>query len=267
MSSKSGPAALAGSSTFTKMMDVVRLVAGAETGAAFPQIAQELDLPKSTLHRLLQVLVQQRLLRLDEDRHYRLGHGVFELARLAWDRVDVRREAQPTISALVRETGETVHLAVLDGTEVVYVDKVEGSNTMRMASMIGARNPAYCTGVGKALLAFLPADELKRRFAHTSFRAFTPRTISSLRSLDAALAAIRKVGYAFDDEEHELGIRCAAAPIFNFRGLAISSLSVTVPVIRCDEKRLAALASRILAAADEITERCGGRLPDRGHAG
>ena len=139
-------------------MDVVRLVAGAETGATFPQIAQDLGLPKSTLHRLLQVLVQQNLLRLDADRHYRLGYGIFELARLAWDRIDIRREAQPSdYAALVRETGETVHLAVLDGAEVVYVDKVEGSQTIRMASMIGARNPAYCTGVGKALLPRLSA--------------------------------------------------------------------------------------------------------------
>jgi DNA-binding IclR family transcriptional regulator len=260
MSTRAGSIPSTGSSTFAKMMDVVRFVGGSEAGAAFPQIARELELPKSTLHRLLQDLVQQRLLSQGDDRLYKLGHGLFELARLAWDRADIRREAQRSIAALVRDTNETVHLAILDGVDVVYIDKVEGSQTMRMASMIGARNPAYCTGVGKALIAFLPPDELKARYTHYNFRAFTPRTIASFRALNAALAEIRKRGYATDNEEHEVGIRCAAAPIFNFRGTAISSLSITVPVIRCDQKRLFELARRVQAAADEITERCGGRL-------
>ena len=99
------------------------------------------------------------MIRLDADRRYRLGLTFFELARLSWNSLDIRREAQPTIYELGRDVGETVHLAVLDGVDVVYIDKLEGSHTMRMASMIGARNPGYCTGVSKALLAYV---ELRR---------------------------------------------------------------------------------------------------------
>lgn len=263
MSSKGEALPLGGSGTFNKLMEVIQRIAEAEAGATFPQLGHSLNLPKSTLHRLLQVLLSHGLVRLDDDRRYLLGYGFFELARLSWDRVDIRREAQQTIVALVRESGETVHLAVLDGTDVVYVDKVEGSHRMRMASMIGVRNPAYCTGVGKALLAYLEPAELQRRFTDYRFHAFTAHTIASLGDLGRHLAEIRQLRYATDDEEHEIGIRCVAAPIFNFRGDTISSISITVPTIRCDHGRLSDLARQVLEAADEITARCGGRLPPR----
>ncbi len=248
-----------GAGTFAKTMEVLRHVAGIEGGATFPELVDRLALPKSTLHRLLSDLLQEGMLRLDEDRRYRLGTGAFELARLAWDRVDIRPQAEPVIARLVERTGETVHLAVLDGFDVVYVDKVEGSHTFRMASMIGARNPAHCTGVGKALLAFLDADDLRKRIGARRLAPFTPNTITALPALAEELTRIRERGYAFDDEEHELGIRCAAAAVFNFRGAPVASLSITAPTVRCDTGRLAALGEMVGAAASEITRRCGGR--------
>jgi DNA-binding IclR family transcriptional regulator len=256
-----------GGGTFRKTMEVLRHVAGIEAGASFPELIDDLALPKSTLHRLLADLLQQGMLRLDEDRRYRLGYGAFELARLAWDRVDIRPQAEPVIADLVERTGETVHLAVLDGFEVVYIDKVEGSHTFRMASMVGARNPAYCTGVGKALIAYLDPDDLKERIGPRKLTPFTPNTITTLPALLAELARIRERGHAFDDEEHEVGIRCAAAVIFNFRGAPVASLSITAPTIRCDSDRLAALGELVSAAADEITRRCGGRSRAAEHHG
>ena len=129
---------------------------------------------------------------------------------------------------------------------------------MRMASMIGARNPAYCTGVGKALLAYVDTEDLLRRFSGYDFRSFTPRTIGSIDELLKQLAVIRERRYAIDDEEHEIGIKCVAAAIFDFQGKAISSISVTVPTLRCSEEMLAGLALKVVAAADQITARCGG---------
>jgi DNA-binding IclR family transcriptional regulator len=249
---------LPGSGTFRKLMEVIRSIADTEGGATFPQLERVLKIPKSTLHRLLQILLNEGMIRLDADRYYRLGFSFFELARLSWDRLDIRKEAQSTIYELVRDVGETVHLAILDGVDVVYVDKLEGSHTMRMASMVGARNPAYCTGVGKALLAYLDFDDLAHRFSGYEFRAFTPRTIRSIDELVRQLRVIRARRYALDDEEHETGIKCVAASIFNFRGKAISSLSVTVPTVRFSEDMLATLARKVVKAADEITARCGG---------
>lgn len=261
MSSKDAAGALTGSGTFNKTMLVLRQIAGSDDGATFPQLVDALQLPKSTLHRLLQDLLSQSLARLDDDRRYRLGYGFFELARLAWDRADIRREARPVITALVRETGETVHLAVLDGLDVVYVDKVEGSGTFRMASMIGARNPAHCTGVGKALIAYLEPDDLMRRLAGRTLEPFTEYTLTSPEALIAHLSDIRARGYAFDDQEHEIGIRCAAAAVFNFRGQAIASLSITVPTMRYEGGPIDELGQRVAHAANEITARCGGRVP------
>ncbi|HVZ13656.1 MAG TPA: IclR family transcriptional regulator, partial [Bauldia sp.] len=197
-------------------MTVLRHAAERADGATFTELLEALDIPKSTLHRLLHTLLSERLLRLDEtDHRYKLGYGIFELARHAWERTDIRREAQHAILELVRHTGETVHLAILDGLDVVYVDKIEGSHTIRMASTVGARNPAYCTGVGKALLAFVDSKELARRFTGYEFRSFTPNTITSFKRLANEMARIRAAHFAVDNEEHEVGIRCAAAPIFN----------------------------------------------------
>src|SRR5690606_38903656 len=124
-----------GSGTFRKLMEVLRCVADAEGGATFPQLLRVVTVPKSTLHRLLQVLINEGMVRLDPDRCYRLGFAFFELARLSWDRLDIRKEAQSQIHDLVCDVGETVHLAILDGVDVVYVDKLEGPHTIRMASM------------------------------------------------------------------------------------------------------------------------------------
>lgn len=258
MSSRPEPEALPGSGTFKKLMEVIRAIAEGQDGASFPELERSANIPKSTLHRLLQTLLNEGMVRLDIDKRYRLGLTWFELARLSWNRLDIRRDAQPTIYELGRDVGETVHLAVLDGVDVVYVDKIEGSHTMRMASMIGARNPAYCTGVGKALLAYLDTEDLRRRFSGYDFRSFTPRTIGSTDELIEQLAAIRQRRYALDDEEHEVGIKCVAAAIFDFRGKAISSLSVTVPTLRFSEDMLAGLAQKVVIAAADITARCGG---------
>ena len=242
-----------GAGTFAKTMEVLRHVAGIDGGATFPELVDRLALPKSTLHRLLSDLLQEGMLRLDEDRRYRLGTGAFELARLAWDRVDIRPQAEPVIARLVERTGETVHLAVLDGFDVVYVDKVEGSHTFRMTSMIGARNPAHCTGVGKALLAFLDADDLRKRIGARRLAPFTPNTITALPALAEELARIRKRGYAFDDEENEPDIRCVGSPIFDRSGEPIGAISVSMPVYRHDPERHAKIASLVFKTAKDIT--------------
>ena len=115
--------------------------------------------------------------------------------------------------------------------------------------------------MGKALLAYVETDDLRRRFSGYDFRSFTPRTIGSIVELLKELAVIRQRRYALDDEEHEPGIKCVAAAIFDFRGRAISSLSVTVPTLRFSEGMLAGLAPKVVAAAEEITARCGGTPP------
>jgi DNA-binding IclR family transcriptional regulator len=248
--------------TFTKIMTVVRCVAEHAEGVRFPELLDRLELPKSTLHRILQSLQAERLLCFDEQgRRYRLGYGLLELARQSWERTDIRREAQHVMAELMAQTSETVHLAVLDGPDVVYVDKVESPQTMRMGSAVGARNPAYCTGVGKALLAFVEPRELARRLDGYKFHAFTPNTIVSEKRLVEELNRIRTTLVAVDNEEHEIGVRCAAAPIFNYQGMAIASISVAVPTFRWNPRRFRLLMDRVRLAAASITTSCGGIAP------
>src|SRR5690606_21395402 len=126
-------------------------------------------------HRLLQGLLAEGLLRFEpEGNRYYLGYGLLELAGLTWSRLDVRKAARGVLTRLSQTARETVHMAVLDGAEVVYIEKMDGTQTVRMTSAIGMRNPAYCTGVGKSLLGFLPPDRLEKLLTEMTFERFTP---------------------------------------------------------------------------------------------
>lgn len=251
--------------SLSKAVTLLRFVGAATDGVTFTQLRTASSQPKATLHRILQNLVDLQLLRIDaDDRRYRLGYGLLELAGLAWSQLDVRRAGRQILLELNARTDESVHMAVLDGADIVYIDKVESAQPLRLASAIGLRNPAYCTGVGKALLAFLPAEELTEIIARTRFVAFTPNTLASEASLRAQLELIRQRGFAIDDEEHHLGIRCAAAPIFDHRGRPIASISVTAPSMRCGEARMLELQQLTVAAATRITHNCGGMHPNAG---
>ena len=152
------------------------------------------------------------------------------------------------------ETGETVHLAQLDASQVLYVDKRNAAKPVEMYSQAGKVGPAYCTGVGKAMLAYVEGDVLDRAIAQQSFHRFTPSTLDSPESLREELAAIRARGYAFDREEHEPGIVCIAVPILTNGGRMLGALSVTGPTSRTSLDQLETLAPRVLETAKRIGE-------------
>ena len=233
-------------------------------GMTLNQLAQAVELPKSTVLRLAQTLVDERLLQREEPTGiFRLGIRVFELGTLVLNTLEVPRIARRHLEWLAEQTRETVHLCVLDEGEVVYVDKIESPQVIGLFSRIGRRAPAHCTGVGKALMAYLPADERRRLVERRPLKRYTANTITDFLQLEKELEEIRRTGIAFDREEHEPGVRCAAAPVFDLTGRVCAAVSVAVPTLRLPPGRLEELAKLVRQATQAISEDLGYRAPSR----
>ena len=249
-----------GTGTLGKAIAVLETVALADRPMRFTDVLAVSGQPRGTLHRQLSHLVQEGLLELGPDHAYRPGLRLLKLASASWARNEFRAVAAPFLEMLHRETGETVHLGVLRGREIIYLDKVESRQAVRMNSQIGNASPAYCTGVGKAALSALDAQALDGLLSGLEFRRFTPQTITDRPALLAELAEIRASGAAFDREEHEPGIRCVAAPVFDAGRSLVAGVSVTGPAYRVGQQQLDDWAPRVRRAARAIMEELAARL-------
>jgi len=221
-------------------------------------LARELGLNKSTLHGLLQTLVKHAYVQQEsETGHYRLGHRVLALGGAFLEHCDLRETAAPYLRQLVEEHGETVHLVVMDDGQVVYVDKIDSPQSIRMVSRIGRRLPAHCTGVGKAILACLPEERMLSIVSRRGLPRFTDRTITTPEGLAAELARIREEGVAYDREEIEEGLRCVAVPIIGYGQQPVGAMSVAGPAWRMTDEKMAAIAASLKGAAREISRQMG----------
>ncbi len=254
----------AGDGTVAKALDVLDLVAAHARPVRFSDLLGESPYPKATLYRLLQTLVAQGMLSYDPGAGcYTLGIRLVRLAHVAWQQSSLAPIARPLLDRLSAEVGETVHLAQLDNAQGLYVDKRNARDPVRMYSQAGKVGPAYCTGVGKAMLAFLPETHLPGILAQQSWHRFTDRTLTTPEALQADLAAIRARGHAFDNEEHEPGIICVAVPILSTGGQVLGALSVTSTTARSSLGDLARLAPLIGDIAQTIaTEAENWRFPE-----
>jgi DNA-binding IclR family transcriptional regulator len=241
-----------------RVVDILEALATQPDGLSFSALGRRLGLPKSSLHELLAALTERGYIAFDEERRtYALGIRVWELGQAYPFHRDLLREAHRVMEGIVAEVNETVQLATLDGTDNVYLDKVDCSHPIRLQSHVGKRLPAYATGLGKVLLAALPTDDLQIRLDGQTFRTFTPRTVRDQAALLAELDAVRARGFAVDDQEYTEGLRCVAVPIVERGGCVTTALSASVPIMRASPDQLA-LALRALAAGSlEISRRLG----------
>jgi DNA-binding IclR family transcriptional regulator len=222
-------------------------------------LARRLGIAKSTVHRLATTLVSEGMLEQNpENGKYRLGIALFGLGALVRRRMDVSTEAKPYLFDLRETTGETVHLAILDRTEIMYVYNLESMQAIRMRSDIGIRKPAYCTAEGLAILAFQPSEAIDE-IVTRGLKPRTPKTNTDPTRFRQALAGVRERGYAIEDEESEAGMRSLAAPIRNGAGEAVAAVGVAGPVQRLPDETLASFAPPVLRTADAISVRLGYR--------
>ncbi len=238
-----------------RVLDIFELLAHRPDGLSLSEISNELDIPKSSAHGLINTLLNRGYLREGrQDRTYRLGARLFELGSGYMAGTDLITDGQEVVSETARACDETVHLAILDEDEVLYVAKEEGTNTIRMVSAVGKRFPAYGTGVGKMMLSALSAEELDRLYPPDKpMESITAGTITDPTAFRRELAEIRSRGYATDYEESTPGLSCIAAPVFDSEDRIVAAISVSVPTVRFTDERQAELRALVQQGAGRLS--------------
>ncbi len=234
-------------------LSLLHLFGESPRGLAAKEVAGLSRLPVSTVHRFLINLVRAGFLNCGGDGVYHLGIACFAIGQAALGQLDIRRLSLPYLQELNHQTRETIHLTVRHGLSAVYVEKLDSPEQLRIYSRIGAGVPLYCTAVGKIMLAYMPKDEQDKVVRQLELKRLTPNTVESLQELQTELYRVRKNGYACDMEEHELHIRCVAAPIWDHAGGVSASLSVTAPMVRMPVSRLRQLAPLVQEAGLRVS--------------
>jgi IclR family acetate operon transcriptional repressor len=244
-----------------KGLALVELVSGADAPVRLSELVAGSGLPRPTVLRLLEVLLEQGVLQPAAEGAFALGPRLALWGQRYLDGLDVRAHAEDLMRALAEQTRETCFLGIRDDRSVLYIAKADSPQAVRPAAGVGARNPLHSTGLGKALLAFAPPGVAAAYADHGSLEAKTPDTIVDPRHFAAELERTRERGYAIDDVENEDGVRCVAAPIRDHAGVVIAALSVSAPAYRFALEDLPALAPDVVAVAVEISSRIGFREP------
>ncbi|WMJ78337.1 MULTISPECIES: IclR family transcriptional regulator [unclassified Sedimentibacter] len=240
-----------------KALLIIRLLAEKGREMKLTEISDELDINKSTLHGLISTLKYHGFVDQDgKTQKYRLGLYLIQLGDIASKSLNIIQITTPIIENVCNKLQETVHIGSLDNSEVVYVNKKESKQSMRIYTNIGARNPAYCTGLGKAMLAYLDDDTINKIIPE-KLEKLTPNTITDKQELIKVLKTVKENGYAFDNEEIAIGLTCLAAPIFDYTGKAIYGISVSGPTVRMDEDKIQESIKIIKEAAEEISLKIG----------
>ncbi|HEY1543159.1 MAG TPA: IclR family transcriptional regulator [Xanthobacteraceae bacterium] len=246
-------------SSVATAIELLKAFSEDEVEIGISALAKRLGVAKSTAHRLAATLVSENL--LEQDRatgKYRLGIALFRLGTLVRRRMNVSEVARPFLFSLRQKTNETVHLAILDGTEIMYVYFLESTQAIRMRSDLGLRKPAHCTAEGQAILAFRPPDVVQAVISR-GLHPRTAQTITDPDKLTKALDAVRQKGCAVEDEESEIGVRCIAAPVRNDAAEVVAAVGVAGPVSRLSKKALAAFIPHVIETAEAISASLGHR--------
>ncbi|GMB09746.1 IclR family transcriptional regulator [Thermolongibacillus altinsuensis] len=242
----------------SRALDIIEIVSSEKDGLGVTEIAKQMDINKSSVYRILSTLVQYGYMEQDEETsRYKLGYKFLEMSSKLLESIDLRKEARPFLQELEKETNEVIHLVVYDQGEVIYIEKLEGTETLRMHSKVGKRAPMHCTAVGKAILAHLPSNVVLDILERKGMPRHTDKTITDQDEFLKELAQVRQKGYALDLEENEYGIRCIAVPIFDHVGKVIAAVSVSGPTIRMTDERIEQLQTRMLQIGKQISARLG----------
>ncbi|MCJ7569043.1 MAG: IclR family transcriptional regulator [Anaerolineales bacterium] len=221
-------------------------------------MARELYINTASVFRILNALKELGYVRQHpQDSKYQLTLKIAGISSHVLEKVQLRQIARPFLQHLTSITNETTHLAILDGNEFVYIDKVDNTQAMRMRSMVGQRGRLYCTAVGKSLLAYYPEDELSQILDNLDFLPITKNTITDPKKFKEHLIRVKQQGYAIDDEENEFGIRCIGSPIYDHAGCLAGALSISGWTITMTRERIPQLVQELLQTCQQISNELG----------
>lgn len=240
-----------------KVIKIMELFSRAEPRLSLAQISQRLNMPKSTTHNLLNTLVSIGYVEKVDGDQYALGTAIIELTQNVRVNVELRDRAAPLLRRLADNINESVYLTVRDGKYVLYIYAIESSQRLIARTAVGDRAEMYCTSVGKAVLAFLPPNEVDALYESDELPRFTRNTITNLAELQRELAAIRERGFSIDNQEHEENLYCVGAPIFDEHGVVMGSCSVSGTDPEIVGSRLESISSSLVQTAQEISRHMG----------
>ena len=249
--------------SLTRALTMLERLSETPTGLNLTDLSYQLGMPTATVHRLLNTFEEFDFVEHDAEQGlWFVGLKAFTIGNAFLHRRDFVTSARPQMQMLVEQCGETVNLGVIDDGEAVFISQVESREVMRMIVRLGSRSPIHASGVGKALLANMPEKRLAEILQQRGLARYTERSIDNPAQLRSELLRIRQLGYALDDEEHAIGLRCVASAIFDENGQALAAISLSGPKARVTDGRLDELGVAVRQSADEITRALGGYRPD-----
>ncbi len=251
-----------------RILSVLEAVIHLGPEVALAAIAEQVGLPKPTVHRHLRLLVERGYVRQLDEGLYGPDLRLLSLAAKIQESLDIPQRAKSTMRRLQEILPETIHLALLQGNHAVYVEKLEGQRAYRMSSTLGMPLALHASAIGKAILAYLPEEDRRRRLESAGLQRRTARTATSIEVLELEFERVRNLGYAVDDEENEEHIRCVAAAVFDYRGKVIGGVSISAPAFALTLQQAHDLGPALVEAGGRISTELGVRrdqLPDAYH--
>lgn len=248
-----------------RALSILNVIAEDDHGMTMTDISQRAGLPMSTTHRLLTTLQHERYVRYDNDQSlWKMGVQAFIIGNAFVQSRDIIATSRPFMTALMEKSGETTNLAVVDQGECIYLAQVECRQMMRVQAKPGSRVPIHSSAVGKALMAAMPVEKAKKFIQMREFERATDKTVIDQRALCKEIEEVRQNGYARDDEEHCVGLRCVASAIYDEFGEPIAAVSLSGPRARVEDERFPVLGAMVRETAAEITAAMGGVVPKQG---
>jgi len=241
-----------------KSLAILEILSQENSPLSIAELSERLGIYPSTIHRILDTLRYWGY--VEQDSHtqrYQLGLKVLELGMTKLQGMELIKEATSYLKELQNQSNETVHLAILEEGEVLYIDKEESSQSIRMVSRVGRRVPAHCTALGKVLLAYLDEEEQEKVLNEKGLSPFTENTITNKKKLREELSKVREQGFAEDRGEHQKDVRCLAVPIKDHRGTVIAAVSLSAPAFRMNASKKKKLKKTLIQAGEDISKRLG----------
>lgn len=240
-----------------RALDIIESLSSEEKGLGVTEIADRVGLHKSTVHRLLATLNDRGYVEKNEEGSYQIGLKLIEVVSFFINSLELQTEARPHVAQISTELGLTSHLGVLDGDQVVYIERMDVYSGVKLYSQIGLRVHAYCSSLGKCLLSNFSKEELYKIMRDCSFTKFTENTISSLDELYEELKDVRKKGYGMDNQEFDMNNRCIGAPIYDYKGEIIAAISASGPPNLLTEERIPSVSEYVMKKAGLISRSMG----------
>jgi len=238
-----------------RVFDIIELLSQAQTPMSLTQIVSASGISKTTAFRLLQSMNNRHYVEKDKDNCYSIGLKLIESVSYHINGLELQTESKPILAELRRKLNLTTHLGVLDSHEVIYIEKIDIYPMTRLYTQVGYRSPAYCSSMGKCLLACLSGSELEQAMYACKFERFTDNTITNFTDFKKCLKQVREQGYAMDNQEYMIGHRCIGAPVFDYRGDAIASISASGTTAEITDEKIPQIIDEVKSSALRLSRK------------